>query len=255
MLPPVQFLKPKQVEGLMRPSAPVFEILKHPQPLQELKRPMLQHLDRVRMCCEAMTAQCIACAKGLQVEDLCQRAPHIPGCHGLMVPPGIPAMAKPGTPSLPLNEMVKEAVKAAGGSSDAAEFAGDVEQYAEAHPEALENAKNKVKGLSKMLSHRHNSQRVHAKAAPAAPLPTVDGSMAVPPMSVALEEPDLGSRWFENPWIIAGMATAAAALCTGIAVGVLCLAQIQRVQIAREPLLAGASMQTSLSDATMPQDM
>jgi len=202
------------------------------------------------MCCEAMTAQCIACAKGMQVEDLCQRAPHIPGCHGLMVPPGIPTIAKLGTPSLALNEMVKEAVKAAGGSSDAAELAGDVEQYAEAHPEALENAKNKVKGLSKMLSHRHKTHRVHAKAAPVAPLPTVDGSVAVPPMSVALDVLDLGSRWFENPWIIAGMATAATALSTGIAVGVLCFARIQRVQIAREPLLAGVSMQTSLPDAT-----
>jgi len=240
----------------MKPSAPIFEILKQPQPLHELKRPMLQHLDRVRMCCEAMTAQCIACAKGLQVEDLCQRAPHIPGCQGVMAPAGVPTMATLGTPSLPLKEMVKEAVKAAGGSMDAAELAGNVEQYAEAHPEALERAKNKVKGLSKMLSRRHKGHRVQAdSAAPVAPWPAVDGFVAVPPMQVAVEEPDLGSRWFENPWIIAGMATATAALCTGIAVGVLCFARIQRVQIAREPLLAGASMQASSSDATTPQDM
>merc|ERR1712008_365746 len=105
--------------------------------------------------------------------------------------------------------------------------------------------------MGKMFSHSHNGHRVQATSAPVGSLPAVDGSVAIPAVPVAVEEPVLAGPGVLNPWIIAGIATATAAICTGVAVGVLCFARIQRVQVAREPLLAGGPMQSSLSDAAM----
>mmetsp|Transcript_65877 Transcript_65877/g.129854 ORF Transcript_65877/g.129854 Transcript_65877/m.129854 type:complete len:285 (+) Transcript_65877:88-942(+) len=257
MLPPVQFLQPKHVGGLLKSPTPIFEILKKPPPFEELKGPILEHLHQARACCEAMTAQCIACSKGMRTEDLCRRTPFLPGCNGHgngprpgIAPPGIPAMATQEMPPLPLKDMLKEAVIAAGGKSDAARLVEDVGQYVDRHPGALENAtKTALKGLSTVFSRSHADKVQAATAAPVA-LPAVDGSVAVPPVP-AVEEPAFDRRWIENPWIIAGIATATASACTGIAVGVLCFARIQRVRVAREPLLAGGQMPSSLSDTTI----
>jgi len=264
MLPNVQFFKPKQVEGLLKPPAPIFEILKRPPPFGELKGPILEHLGRAKACCKAMTAQCIACSKGMRTQDLCRQIPRLPGCSGHMngphhvpaiemSPPGIPAMATPD-----MKDLLKDAVIAAGGKSDAVRLVEDVEQYVEKHPGSLESATNNaLKGLSKMFSHSHKDQKVQAPAALVDLLPAVDGSVAIPAVPEVVEQPAFGRRWVENPWVIAGITTATAAVCMGVAMGVLCFARIQRVQMAREPLLsreaprrlpAGGSMASILSD-------
>jgi len=256
MLPLVEFFKPKQIEGLLKPPAPIFEIFKQPPSLGEFKGPILEHLDRARACCEAMTAQCIACSKGVRTEDLCWQVPHLPGCSSHvngpaigMVPPGMPAKSTPDMPPLPLKDMLKEAVIAAGGKSDAVRLVEDVEQYVDKHPGALESATNNaLKGLSKMFSHSHKDQKVQAPAALVDLLPAVDGSVATPAAPEVVEQSAFGRRWVENPWVIAGITTATAAVCIGVAMGMLCFARIQRVQMAREPLLAGGSMASILSD-------
>merc|ERR1719410_21441 len=97
-----------------------------------------------------------------------------------MSPPSIPAMATPDMPPLPLKDMLKEAVMAAEGKSDAARLVEDVEQYVDKHPGALESATNKaLEGLSKMFSHSDKDQRVQATAALEDVLPAVDGSVAI----------------------------------------------------------------------------
>jgi len=252
MLPPVQFLQPKHVGGLLKSPTPIFEILKKPPPFEELKGPILEHLHQARACCEAMTAQCIACSKGMRTEDLCWRTPFLPGCNGHgngprpgIAPPGIPAMATQEMPPLPLKGMLKEAVIAAGGKSDAARLVEDVGQYVDRHPGALENAtKTALKGLSTVFSHSHTDQKEQATTVPV-DLTETDA------LFPEIDESAFDRRWIENPWIIAGIATATASACTGIAVGVLCFARIQRVQVAREPLLAGGPTPSSLSDATI----
>jgi len=250
-LPRVQFIKPKQLQGLMKPPAPVFEILKRPPPLEELKRPILQHLDRARVCCAAMTAQCIACSKGMRTEDLCRRVPHLLGCSSHVNGPhhvpaeGMPAMATP-------KDLIKEAVMAAEGKSDATRLVEDLEQFVDKHPGAVERAtSNALNGLSKMFSRSHKDQTVQASAAPADSLPVVMGPASIGSGPVLVEQPASGRRWVDNPWVIAGITAATAAVCMGINLGVLCFARIHRVQIAREPLLAGGPMSGSLSDATI----
>lgn len=145
---------------------------------------------------------------------------------------------------------------AAEGKSDSAQLKKDVLQYVDTHPGEIKNAQNKVlNGLSKMFSHSRKGQKVPTTPAPVEHnLPAVDdASMASHAVPVAVEEPDFDRRWFDNPWIIAGVATLTAAVCTGVAVGVLCFARVQRIQIAREPLLAAGPMQSSSSDATMAE--
>jgi len=255
MLPRVEFFTPKQIEGLLKPPAPIFEILKQPPSFGEFKGPILEHLDRARACCKAMTAQCIACSKGMRTEDLCRQLQDLPGCSSHVngpssvpsigiAPPGIPAMATPD-----MKDLLKDAVIAAGGKSDAVRLVEDVEQYVDKHPGALESAKNNaLKGLSKMFSHSHKDQKVQAPAALVDLLPAVDGSVATPAAPEVVEQSAFGRRWVENPWVIAGITTATAAVCIGVAMGMLCFARIQRVQMAREPLLAGGSMASILSD-------
>jgi len=262
MLPKVQFFKPKQVEGLLKPPAPIFEILKRPPPFGELKGPILEHLGRAKACCKAMTAQCIACSKGMRTQDLCRQIPRLPGCSGHMngphhvpaiemSPPGIPAMATPDMPSLPLKDMLKEAVMAAEGKSDAARLVEDVEQYVDKHPGALESATNKaLEGLSKMFSHSHSDQKKRSTALEDY-LPAIDGSVTIPVTPEVVDQPASGRRWVESPWVITGITTATAAVCMGISMGVLCFARIQRVRMAREPLLAGGPVPSSLSEATL----
>jgi hypothetical protein len=146
--------------------------------------------------------------------------------------------------------MLEEAKIVAGGKGGATQLLEDVEQYVDEHPGALESATSKaLKGLSKMFSPSHSDKRVQATTAPVDVLPAVDGAAATPEVPVVVEEPASGRQWFVNPWIMAGIATASAAVCTGVAVGVLCFARIQRVQMAREPLLAGGPKTSILSDA------
>jgi len=228
MLPRVRFLPPKAVGGLLKQPAPIFQILKQPPPFGELKGILKQppHLEEL---------------KGPILDNI--ERPEI-------APPGIPAMAAQDMPRLPLKDMLKDAVLAAGGKSDAALLAENVGRYEDRHPGALENAtKTALKGLSTVFSRSHADKVQAATAAPVA-LPAVDGSVAVPAVQV-VEEPAFDHRWVENPWIITGIATATAAACTGIALGVLCFARIQRVRVAREPLLAGGQMPSSLSDTTI----
>jgi len=234
--PRVEFIQPEQLQGLLKPPAPILEILQRPPPLEELKRPILQHLDQARVCCAAMTAQCIACSKGVRTEDLCRRAPHLPGCSSHVNGP---------TPK----DLIKEAVMAAEGKRDATRLVEDLEQFVDKHPGAVERAtSNALTGLSKIFSHSHNDQTVQAAAAPADSLPAVVGPASIGSGPVLVEQPASGGRWVESPWVVAGITAATAAVCMGIAMGVLCFARIDRVPMAREPLLAGGPMPGSLSD-------
>jgi len=141
---------------------------------------------------------------------------------------------------------------AAEGKSDATRLVEDLEQFVDKHPGAVERAtSNALNGLSKMFSHSHKDQTVQATAAPADSLPAVIGPASIGSGPVLVEQPASGRRWVDNPWVIAGITAATAAVCMGINLGVLCFVRIHRVQIAREPLLAGGPMSGSLSDATI----
>jgi len=251
MLPRVEFILPKKLQGLLKPparlkqAAPIFEILKRRPPLEEMKRPILQHLDRARVCCKAMSAQCIACSKGMRTEDLCQRVPHLPGCSAKGMAP---------------KDLIKEAVMVAEGKRDATQVVEDLEQFVDKHPGAVERATtNALNGLSKIFSRSHKDETVQATAAPAGSLPAAVGQVGPAPIrsGPALFEPPVWaergqrSRWVESPWVVAGITAATAAVCMGIAMGALCFAKINRVQIAREPLLGGGPLSGSLSDTTI----
>mmetsp|Transcript_129220 Transcript_129220/g.258019 ORF Transcript_129220/g.258019 Transcript_129220/m.258019 type:complete len:271 (-) Transcript_129220:273-1085(-) len=235
LMPPVQFLKPKHVKGLVKPPAPVLDILKRPPPFGTLERPFFKQIDGRGGCCRATTAQCIACTKGIQMEDLCRRVPHLRGCIG---------HPNDRLDNPMLKDMLKEAMFAAGGRKDAALLVEGVEQYVDKHPGALKNATNTaLTSISKIFSRSRKGQTAQAASqtagTPMEPLPATAESMAIS------SAPD---HLAVNPWMVAGITTLIAAVCAGVSVGALCYARVQRVQMAREPLLAGAPTQGTLPD-------
>jgi len=142
---------------------------------------------------------------------------------------------------------------AAGGRKDAAMLVEGVENYVDNHPGALKNAANKaLNGLSQIFSRNRKGQiaqaAAQATAKEAGTSSAAGGSEAVSSAPVVIEESAFEARWAANPWMIAGVATLTAAVCAGVAVGVVCFARIQHVQMAREPLLAGGPMQGTLPD-------
>lgn len=226
--------------------APILEIIKKPPAMVgNLKSPIIElgphHFDGARICCQAMTAQCLACKKGMRTEDVCERMPHFPGCtrHGPPVRnPMQQTLAVPPT----VHQMPLLNVLGAPGKMDkAGKLVEDVEKYVAKNPGVLQNATKKaLNDLSKMLSHKHRAKT------PMVPRPRAVVAASVPQK---VEE----VRWIQSPWVIAGIATAFAAACTGVATGVLCFVRLQRVQIAREPLLAGAL--GTAADATTAMEL
>jgi len=120
-----------------------------------------------------------------------------------------------------------------------------LEDYFENHPDTVKNLSKKAfDSLSKYFN------KASTTSLPETTVPAV--TTAPPETTIEGDdgETEFTNQWFLNPWFIATNATLVAAICTGLAMGVLCHARLSRTA-AREPLLASGNSGPMLREQEM----
>mmetsp|Transcript_59296 Transcript_59296/g.138122 ORF Transcript_59296/g.138122 Transcript_59296/m.138122 type:complete len:195 (-) Transcript_59296:222-806(-) len=156
--------------------------------------------------------------------DMCQR-------HGAMCD-------KEQAPALVLKEPAQAAafgpgLKGALQRASSAIASGRAHQLLEDH---FENTAEDLQNLTKMALDSLSS--LFKSTAPPSTVPPTTPEPSFADDAEPLEEHELESEVM-NLWVVAGVAAMVAAVCSGVALGVLCHARLVRGQ-AREPLLAGS---------------
>lgn len=236
-------------------------VIRLPQGGQRLRLPQSQVLrlpEGIReamMCCKAMTAECLACAAGQDLPDFCESAGgRVPGCREVMKK-AREAKRDRAIDGV-LTRVIEKAARATGGGQ--AEALAD--KYLADHPGVARHNLANLTGeafaeFEQLKQHataptKQEIERPHHRPTAA---PPAHGTHHRPPLSSSLdeddddeddeEEPAFRSKghgpWaqsFANPWFIAGGALLVTAISSGIAMGALCHARLNRSS--REPLLS-----------------